>query len=108
MQSARSGWNLEKIISYEIVLHVYDPLKTGLYIPLTGRLKRRNSAINVKNMNDKCFYYCIYVKFLKDNDPKVYQTFPTRLYRKCRIQFNFNNVKYPASLKDIDIFKKNN
>ncbi len=110
MQSVGSGWTLEQILGYEITVHTYDPLRTGSYIALSGRLKRLNNVINVKNRDNKCFYYCIYAKFSKKdtNDPESYKTFPVRLYQQQGIQFNFDDINYPATFKDVERFEKNN
>ncbi len=110
MQTVSSGWTLEEMLGYKITVHTYDPLRMGSYIALSGRLKCSNNVINEKNSDNKCLYYCIYAKFSKkdNNDPERYKTFPVHLYQPQGIQFNFNDINYTATFKDIERFEKNN
>ncbi len=67
MQTASFWWNPEEIVSHEPTLNMYNPLRTGSYIPLCGRLKNNYFAVNAQYKDDKCFYYFTFAKYVNIN-----------------------------------------
>ena len=51
-----SGWYFKEVISLEIHIVEYKPMKGGSYIPLPGFIQKKNAIINIKNEDDKCFF----------------------------------------------------
>lgn len=87
----------------------YDTLHYGIYIPTPGYLKKKN-LINIKNYDDRCFYYLMMYWFNKDDEifKKSKDYSRLNLYEKLPIIPHFKNIEFPVSLKDIKIFEKNN
>ena len=50
-----SGWYFKEVISFEIHIVDYKPIKGSSYIPLPNFIIRTNAIINIKNEDDKCF-----------------------------------------------------
>ena len=50
-----SGWYFKEVISFEIHIVDYKPIKGSSYIPLPNFIMRKNAIINIKNEDDKCF-----------------------------------------------------
>ena len=63
------------------------------------------SLINMKNEDDKCFQYCVARHFCRDEKN------PHRISKRLKAEIeklNWNNMKFPVELKNIDTFEKNN
>ena len=54
-----SGWYFKEVISLEIHIVDYKPIKGSSYIPLPDFLMRKNAIINIKNKDDKCFLWSV-------------------------------------------------
>ena len=54
-----SGWYFKEVISFEIHIVGYKPIKGSSYIPLPDFLMRKNAIINIKNKDDKCFLWSV-------------------------------------------------
>ena len=59
-QRRGSGWIFRKVLSMDIHLNKYEPLKRSSYIPLPKVLQSKKAIINVKNDEDnECFKWSI-------------------------------------------------
>ena len=58
-QRNSSGWYFKEVISFEIHIVDYKPMKGSSYIPLPDFLFRKNAIINIKNKDDKCFLFFV-------------------------------------------------
>ena len=58
-QTNGSGWYFKKVISFEIHIVDYKPIKGSRYIPLLNFIMRKNAIINIKNEDDKCFLWSV-------------------------------------------------
>ena len=54
-----SGWYFKEVISFEIHIVAYKPIKGSSYIPLPNVIMRKNAIINIKNEDDKCFLWSV-------------------------------------------------
>ena len=59
-QKNGSGWYFKEVISFEIHIVDYKPIKGSSYIPLPEFLLRKKAIINMENKDDKCFLWCVF------------------------------------------------
>ena len=50
-----SGWQFDRVQSYDIIVTRFQPTKGGTYLKLSKELKAHKACINVKNNDNKCF-----------------------------------------------------
>ena len=53
-----TGWAVFNVIKLELHTVSYKPLRGGIWLPLPEELKVRKAIINMKNENNKCFFFC--------------------------------------------------
>ena len=57
-QKNGSGWIFDYIVSFDISIVPYEPIKESSYIPLPSSIAHKKAVINVKNLHDhKCLLY---------------------------------------------------
>lgn len=99
-----SGWGLEKIEFLNVNVNKYQPLKGSTYIPLPPEVQSKNACVNVKNRDNKCFYWAIISALYpvdKNSDrPSSYPHYTDI--------FNVTGIKDPVCLSDIKKFEKLN
>src|SRR5690606_23112494 len=61
-----SGWSVECVYEMDINIWGYKPLDGGSYLPTPPKLVRKQAIINIKNNDDKCFFYSLAAKCLED------------------------------------------
>ena len=99
--------DLKKIIELEVAIEemVHDD-GVGKFIPTPKPIANKNATINMKNENDEeCLKWCV-----------TRALFPTKIHpervidelREQAKTLNWKGVKFPAEMRDIAIFKKNN
>ena len=88
-----------------LIAAIYKPLKGSSYIPLPPVLANKKAIINMKNEDDQCFKWCV-ARALNPTDKDQ-----ERITKELRIQaekLNWNEIKFPVSLNDIDKFERQN
>ena len=105
-QNEGSGWIFDQVEYFDISIDPYEPISGKSYITLPSILELKKAIINVKNENDhECFKWSITsAAFPKKKDPQ-------RLNKQMREnseKFNWKGIEFPAKLKDIDKFEKQN
>ena len=60
-----SGWNFIKIVSVDLFITKYQPIKGGSYIDLPDNIKNKKCCINHKNEDQLCVKYCLWYHFNK-------------------------------------------
>lgn len=98
-----SGYIFEKIT--DVCLHVtqYKPISGTSFLPLPKELKLKKCLLNIKNMDEYCFMYCLLAALhpaLQNAPPDTYKT-----------RFNtlqFKGINFPVSLKDVSKIEKQN
>ena len=53
LEMTGSGWRYGKILSLEISIHKYKPLRGSSYIPLDDYLSNKKCCINIQNEDNK-------------------------------------------------------
>ena len=54
-----SGWYFEEVISLEIHIVDYKPMKGSTYIPLPEFIMRKKAIINIESKDNKCFLWSV-------------------------------------------------
>ena len=100
-----SGWVFDSIIDIKLFTAKWDPLNAGSYIDLPAYLKNKKAIINMKNQGNKCFLWCV----LRALNPVVKnkERVDKNLISK-QDTLNMKGIKYPVSLRDIDLFESLN
>ncbi|XP_065210578.1 uncharacterized protein LOC135838751 [Planococcus citri] len=91
-----SGWMFNSVSELEVRINKNDIIKAGAFIELPKALKNKKALINVQNTDDRCFYFCILLKFIgkKKNvqRPSVFRDFEKKLFETQKIKFNFSCI----------------
>lgn len=100
-----SGWSLLEVVSITIRSNKqgYGD-RGGSYLPLPEKIAKTKSCLNVKNADNECFRYAMLVKFLSGDNVNR----PSKRYQDVSNKYNFTKITYPVSLKDVNVFEKNN
>ncbi len=87
-------------------INKYDPLKSGKYIPLPAPFHKSRFIINVQNTDDRCFFYCIYSRFLSHHtsDPSCYNNIEKYVLEKYKVSFSWDMIEFPTSINHIAKF----
>lgn len=99
-----SGFTLSEINELTTEVNQYDPIGGSSYIPLPKALQAKKAIINVKNKDNRCFQYALLSALfpVESNSHRVSN------YIKHLNKFNFNNIEFPVSLKQISLFEEQN
>ena len=101
-----TGWTFKSVV--ELVLYTvdYKPLGGGSsYIELPSYLAKKKACVNMKNTDDKCLMYCVAraKNPVKDHSERI----DSALKEQVK-EFDWSNINFPATDRDIDIFEKQN
>lgn len=105
-QNNGSGWVFDKVLHLDISISAFRPLAGSSYMALPKALANKKALINPKNINDdECFKWCVTeaVYPQKDARQKI-----TKISRGNAKLFNWDGVKFPVKLTQINLFEKNN
>ena len=105
-QKKGSGWILESLTGLRIIVSPSRPMGGGSYIPLPKDLKGKGALINLKNKDDD---YCLMWSITRANHPV--DSHPERITNALREQtkqYDWTGISFPATMRDIKIFEKNN
>jgi len=100
-----SGFELERIVRFILVINTYRPLNGSTYLSTPDWLVRKHCIINVNNKDDNmCFLWSILAALYPA------QSHPYRLshYVKHESAVNMVGLDYPVSTKQIPHFENNN
>lgn len=105
LQENGSGWTLQQINQMEVTYNKSVSLNANSYIPLPKKITNKKAIVNVQNTDDeKCFLWAILSALYptKDHSNRVMK------YARYENTLNMQNIEYPVSIDDIDIFEINN
>ena len=105
-QENGSGWVFDKVQHLDIFISAFKPLAASSYIALPKALANKKALINPKNTDDdECFKWAVTeaVYPQKDARQKI-----TKISRKNAKLFNWEGIKFPVKLTQINLFEKNN
>ena len=97
--------NFHSVINLELHTAEWVPLRGSSYIELPKELKNKKAITNMKNVDNKCFLWCV----LRALNPK--STNPERLDKKLKEKentLNMEGIEFPVKLSDIKKFEKQN
>ena len=103
-QKNGSGWYYKEVISFEIHIVDYKPIKGSSYIPLPDFLLRKKAIINMENKDDKCFLWCV-LRYLHPVQKIASRINDLREYEN---DLNFKGIDFPIRVKDIQKFENQN
>ena len=104
-QMQGSNWRFKAVVKMDVNTAIYKPLKGSSYIPLPSVLANKKAIINMKNQDDECFKWCV-ARALNPADKD--QERITKILRKQADELNWNDIKFPVNLHDIDKFERHN
>ena len=105
-QNKGSGWQFDSVVSFDINVDPFNPLRGSSYFPLPAKLAAKKAIINVKNIKDnECFKWAV--------TSAVYQrkVHPERLngeMRRNSEKLNWKCIDFPTPLTQITRFEKQN
>ncbi|CAG8619080.1 6514_t:CDS:2, partial [Diversispora eburnea] len=109
-----SGWSFIRAEEVFLEISAFRPLRGSSYLPLPEALnKPQLGLINPQNKEDnECFRWCISAYHTREEAIKANRKPPhlneiRRLRRNANIA-NYNGIKFPATLHDIDKFMEIN
>ena len=79
----------------------YDPLRASSYLPLPKHIKDKKATLNIKNLDNRCFLWCI-LAALHNVDKNGER--PSK-YHKYINNLNMTGIKYPVRIEDITRFE---
>ena len=95
-----SGWIIESIESQYINISTHRPLVGSSYIDLPIELKHpRKGLINIKNNDQKCFFWCHvgHINPLNGRPERI-----TKIERKIAYNLNYDRIEFPVEEKDFE------
>ena len=89
-------------------ISAFTPLSATSFIDLPNPIKEKHAVINIKNTDQRCFFYSIACKFLGKNvkNKARMSRYTEDLLKK--VDFSGMNPNGPTSLHEISIFEKRN
>ena len=103
--SGKSNWRFEKLIELEIQIEEIHDDGVGKFIPTPPEIANKNATINMKNENDDCFKWCVTRALFPT---KIHPERVTNELKEQATTLNWKGVNFPAEIRDIAIFEKNN
>ena len=99
-----TGWYFKEVISLEIHIVDYKPMRGSSFIPLPEFIKRKNAINNIKNEDDKCFL-CSVLRYLHPKQCHEERVADLRVYEN---DLNLKGINFPVKVKDIQKFENQN
>jgi hypothetical protein len=98
-----SGWSLESIEYCDMYVDKYQPIQGELYIDLPKIIKDKKAIINIKNIDNKCFMWCVLAHLY----PVAKDAERVSKYNKEEYinSVNWNDIPFPTPV-DEKIYKK--
>lgn len=93
-----SGWSLKDIISLDMNINRFNPLRGSSFIELPYDIKAKKAVINVKNADLQCFKWALLSALYPQ--PNNYCNRVT-VYMRYENQLNFTGISFPVKLVDI-------
>ena len=117
--SEGSGWAFHNIKYMIININKYDPLNgAASYMELPKSISVKKACVNITNDDNFCFKWCLIAHFFKvTNNPNRPSSYPVDIMDEIlsvsfennkEVTLNFKNMNFPSTLKDVQIFEKQN
>ena len=99
-----SGYVIERLLQFVLVVTEYRPLCGSSYIPTPKRLQNKRCIVNVQNSDQKCFIYsilsCLHEAPTHRNRVRNYTPYLNTL--------NVDGLTFPVQTRDIPHFERAN
>ena len=104
-QQSGSNWVFQRVNQLEIHFANWKPISGSTFIPLPAGIKNKKAVINPKNEDNQCFKWCVVraLNPVKKNSERI-----TKELIEQAESLNWSGLKFPADLKQIKTFEKNN
>ena len=105
-QNKGSGWQFEEVVSFDVNVDPFKPLRGSSYFPLPAKLAVKKAIINVQNKQDnKCFKWAVTSAVFprKKNNQRLNEEMRTNPKR-----LNWEGIDFPTPLNQITRFEKQN
>ena len=101
-----SRFRFDEVLFLDINFHWLNLTRGSSYLPLPDWLARKKAIINPQNNDEECFKWAV-IAALRWTDIKFN---PERVsdLRKFANNYDWSGLKFPVSIKDINIFEMNN
>src|SRR6218665_1773192 len=101
-QMRGSNWRFNQVVKLDINTVVYKPLKGSSYIKLPTELANKKAIINLKNVDNECFKWCI----TRALNPVEYhpERITGELIEKAKA-LNWSGIEFPVAA-DANIIRK--
>ena len=96
-QEGGSSWNFKEVEKLEIHTVEYNPTKGSSYIPLPDWIKNKKAIVNIKNKDEKCFFWCI-LRYLHPRDRDEERLTGLKEHENS---LDTKGITFPMKLKDI-------
>lgn len=101
-----SGWKFRRALGSDIRIAKYTPRRGRCAVPITYFLKRKCALINVLNKDDECFKWA-FLSIAHYNEIHDHRNRVSK-YRSYVKKYNWKGINFPAELKDVIKFEKQN
>jgi len=99
-----SGFNIDIVTDFTVVLTLFRPLSGSSYIPTPPSIVKKHAVVNVQNRDLYCFRWsilsCLY--------PAKHHPYRVSNYTKYENILNFEGINFSVQVKDISKFEKQN
>src|ERR1043165_4989685 len=106
-QMRGSNWRFRAVVKLDINTAIYKPLKGSSFIPLPPELASKKVIINMQNVDDECFKWCITraLNPVKDNPQRI-----TKDLIKQSAELDWSGIEFPvrADANILTKFERNN
>ena len=105
-QNKGSGWQFEQVVSFDINVDPYRPIRGRSYIKTPKELSGKHAIINVKNKRDnECFKWAVTsAVFPRKKDPQRLNDET----RESSERLNWDGIDFPTPISQIKQFEKQN
>jgi len=97
-----SGYVIERLLQFVLVLMEYRPLCGSSYITTPKRLRKKHCVVNVQNRDQKCFLYsilsCLHEPPINKNRVRNYTPYVNTV--------NVDGLTFPVQTRDIPHFNE--
>ena len=101
----KSGLRLAGVIQFILKMVKYHPLEGSGWQPLPKFLEKKNTVINIRNHDQRCFGYAL-LYFLERANLPAKNCFRPSLYKEeMFLRYQLDTIPYPISPNDVHLYE---
>lgn len=104
-QKEGSGWTVGSVVSLQLHLTKYLPLKGSSYVDLPKPLMEKKAIVNVQNKDQSCFKWSVTRALFPC---KHHQERITKDLKSDSEKLDWSGIRFPTEMKDVDRFESLN